>query len=1297
MFMNSMDAISFVLGIKSSHLRSTHLRDLVYRGRVLRTSKIGADGAVIEQNGDDGTIGMTNGHVDGEAEESTQTSSQRSDPQTAWVMAVYEDDAGEEQKWKRSITSSGQSEYRINNRVVGAKQYNEALEAENILIKARNFLVFQGDVEAIANQAPKDLTRLIEQISGSVEYKADYERLKLEAEKAGEEQTFKLTQRRAINSEIKQYQEQKKEADNYQRKAEERDQAIVTHVLWKLFHFQRVMEESATAIETQQAELKEFRRGVEKYEQRLEAARQEQSKVSKDVSKAERSIKRKEKDIEEKENSLVPIDEKVAISNRSLQKNESRKAEISKERDSQTRNVDRLKKDLSIVKKAQSRWETEWQQATQQSGRQLSDADLQEYNKLRTQVTKRTATDQTRIDTLTRQLKTEEETANNLKTKVESSQSQVNRLDVEIRDLRERRDKHSSEVKQTRKDIDAKKKDHTNFTSEKSRAAQHHIELEQKFRDVLRKIEEADSGKRESEKELRAKETVAAMKRIFPGVRGRVHELCKPKQKKYETAVSTVLGRHFDSVVVDTEKVAKDCIQYLRDQRVGQATFVPLDTIQVKTVNSNLKGMHRGMRLAIDTIEYDNIVERAMSYACGNAMVCDDLSVAKHLVFDRNVDAKAVTLDGTVIHKGGLMTGGRGPNDRNARRWDDADVESLRRLKDKYHADLQALPKHNQSDTKEETMLGELTGLEHRLSYLQEEVRALERNIESKKKEHDFAKRQLDEASPKYRDQAQNVQALRDELKSHQDTVGEAEDEVFADFCRRLGYDSIRAYEAQQGSLQQEAAQKKLEFTTQRTRLENQLSFETNRLDGTKDRITKLDESAKRDEDLISSLDAEKDGIQNELDTLNAELQQLEDDVQKLREQHAERAEKVAEQKRELQKRSKNVESTLKTITGLEAEAQRNAAGRYALLRKCKIDEIKIPLEADSVTLVKLPLDDMLAGGDADPDAMDVDEEEDATGTGMGQIKDYGIKVDTDELDEEMQEDDSTEQENKLLETISTIVSELEKMAPNMRAVERLEGTESRLKTTERDFETARRAAKRAKDDFEEVKEKRLELFDKAFTHIANEIGTVYKDLTRSTAFPMGGSAYLDKEDDDEPYLSGLKYHAMPPLKRFRDMEHLSGGEKTMAALALLFAIHSYQPSPFFVLDEVDAALDNANVAKIANYIREKARPGMQFIVISLKTGLFQCSETLVGVMRDQVVNSSRTLTLDVSLLVDVFENVVADLVRTVAQISGGGCEMRFSRCWHPFSHFSPRYIDEQILVRWVAALILASGMSYEA
>ncbi|KAI9823899.1 MAG: Structural maintenance of chromosomes protein 1 [Thelocarpon impressellum] len=1231
---NSMDAISFVLGIKSSHLRSSHLRDLVYRGRVLRTSIINGDGSASapaangQANGDgeqilddDDGAGTQNGTQRGRSE--------RHDPKSAWVMAVYEDDAGDEHHWKRTITSQGVSEYRINNRVVSAQNYNDALEAENILIKARNFLVFQGDVEAIASQSPKDLTRLIEQISGSLEYKAEYERLKEAAEQAAEHQNYNLNRRRGINSEIKQYQEQKREADNYAKKADDRDQALVTHVLWKLFHFQRVVEESGAEIAKHQQELKEFRRGIERYDQALEDARREQAKVGRDVGKAERAIKRMERDIEGKENELVPIDEKIDLTGRNVRTYAAKIAEIAKERDGQSSTVDRLKKDLAVVGKAQDRWEADRKKTERSEGRALSDEDLQEYSKLKEQVNTRTSANQTKLDALARRRKTDEETVESLKSKYESTQWQIQKLEEGIRETTERKDAINAQVKQSAKEMDGKKKEFNNLTSERLRTAQKQTELDEKLQEVLRTLLEADDGRRQSEREVRTRDTVAALKRIFPGVKGRVSDLCKLKLKKYGDAVSTVLGRNFDAVVVDSEKTAKECIQYLRDQRSGQATFIPLETIQVKPVNSNLKGLHQGVRLAIDTIEYDHAVERAMSYACGNAVVCDDLKLAKWVCYDKGVEAKAVTLDGTVIHKGGLMTGGRGPGQHNSRRWEDAEVENLRRLKDKLLGELSALPRGNRRGVAEETLQGELTGLEERISYAREEVKALERNLASRKKELDFARRELKDFQPKYDEKSKELRGLKDNLREFQDAVGEVEDEVFADFCRRLGYHDIREYEAQQGSRQQEAAQKQLEFTMQKSKLENQLSFENQRLQSTVDRVRRLEEKSRRDEDLIAALEAEKEAIQGELDTMTAELEQLQDQHEQQKARYAKKGERVAEQRREVQMRTKEVEGTLRAVAALEAEVQRTAAGRYALLRRCKLEEIDLPLARGSANLDRLPIDELLQGGNADE--MDVDEEPGSDAARGAGVQDYGIQVDFGGLEDDLKENADEKLDEELQEKMAAIASELDKMAPNMRAIERLEGVESRLKSTEKDFEDARRQAKKARDDFQDVKEQRFELFSKAFSHISEQIGQVYKDLTKSANLPLGGQAYLDMEDSDEPYLDGIKYHAMPPLKRFRDMEHLSGGEKTMAALALLFAVHSYQPSPFFVLDEVDAALDNANVAKIANYIRDHAGPGMQFIVISLKAGLFQSSEALVGIYRDQAANSSKALTLDVS------------------------------------------------------------------
>jgi energy-coupling factor transporter ATP-binding protein EcfA2 len=102
-------------------------------------------------------------------------------------------------------------------------------------------------------------------------------------------------------------------------------------------------------------------------------------------------------------------------------------------------------------------------------------------------------------------------------------------------------------------------------------------------------------------------------------------------------------------------------------------------------------------------------------------------------------------------------------------------------------------------------------------------------------------------------------------------------------------------------------------------------------------------------------------------------------------------------------------------------------------------------------------------------------------------------------------------------------------------------------------------------------------------------------------------------------------------MKRFRDMEQLSGGEKTVAALSLLFAIHSYHPAPFFVMDEVDAALDNINLRKVCNYICQRSRTDFQCIVISLKDMFYEHSDHLIGIYRDMNTNSSNTLTLDLT------------------------------------------------------------------
>jgi len=155
----------------------------------------------------------------------------------------------------------------------------------------------------------------------------------------------------------------------------------------------------------------------------------------------------------------------------------------------------------------------------------------------------------------------------------------------------------------------------------------------------------------------------------------------------------------------------------------------------------------------------------------------------------------------------------------------------------------------------------------------------------------------------------------------------------------------------------------------------------------------------------------------------------------------------------------------------------------------------------------------------------------------------------------------------------------------------------------------------------------------KCFEHVSNTIDEIYKALAKN----LSAQAFLGPENPEEPYLEGINYNCVAPGKRFQPMSNLSGGEKTIAALALLFAIHSYQPAPFFVLDEIDAALDNTNIGKVASYISDRTGRGMNVIVISLKDEFYAHSDALIGVCPDNANGAnadclvSKVLTLDLS------------------------------------------------------------------
>ncbi|KAH9991916.1 cohesin complex subunit psm1 [Russula vinacea] len=1215
---NLMDAISFVLGVKSAQLRSSQLRDLVYRGRRLA------------RGNPDGTSQPDQDDEEEDEHEGEGTAKK------AWVLAVFEDEKKKEWLFQRTISTTGASEYKLNKRTVTYTTYNEALVKHNILVKAKNFLVFQGDVEAVASQSPKELTRLVEQISGSLELSAEYERAKEDQDRATENATHNFTKRRAITGEIKQYKEQKGEAERFEALCQERDDLILHRLLFKLFRIEEGLEKDAEEITTLRTSIAGLHEEKEGRDEELEHARADQAKIRTAVVKAEKRIKKAEKALEDKKPELLAVEASVAHSSRKLNNAQKLQEQVSKDVDRQATKLRGYRGDLETVQRAANEAQ-EAQRRASQSNLSLSEDSLEEYRRLKAQASILAVEERQALERLAR----DEKTASRTFTQLRDSQEELEQKRATLRedndvheakksDLEGKIKENSEQLRKVKQQLEAQQ-------SERTRINRLEAEFNERLLEVHQKLMQAGFDQKATEREAKLKETLTNLQRIFPGVRGRLVDLCKPTQRKYETAISVILGRNIDAVVVDEERTAIDCIEYMRNQRAGQATFIPLDTIQVKPINDKFRAFAKGARLAVDVIQYEPVMERAIHHACGNSLVCDTMEVARYVCYEKDQEVKAVTLEGTIIHKSGLITGGRSTHD-SAKKWEEKDIQGLSRARDNIQNQLSELVKQKPRNKEDDSLLSEMTRLEAVLQVSRDDLSACNLKLQGIKDELKHIEKSLKQNAPEHNKSRNALDKLREQVQHFASVVDAAEDQVYGNFCREIGVANIRDYEARQLKLAQEESEARLRFETQIARLTHLSLFEEEQLKKLQERLNVLVETAAKEEENIKGFEDKKAETQEELERMEEGIKELETEMSRIKASLDEKTKEVDEAKRAASKAAKALEQAQKEISSRNDEIERLGLERSGLYRKCRLEEINyrwfleisrmspwrrcvVSRFCPSILSFLTPCRQNLRDGVA----MDVDEEEeegDSTQR-LRKVPDFGIEVDFGILSTNERENPSGEVLGDFDASITKLNAEIERMTPNMKAMDRLDDVESKLK--------ARKDSKNARDQFNDVKQRRTELFNKAYNHISERIDQVYKDLTKGKAAPMGGVAYLSLEDNEEPYAGGIKYHAMPPMKRFRDMEQLSGGEKTVAALALLFAIHSYQPSPFFVLDEVDAALDNTNVAKVANYIRANSSEEFQFIIISLKGSLYERGNSLVGIYRDQDRNSSRTLTLDLT------------------------------------------------------------------
>ena len=1179
---NLMDAISFVLGVRSVHLRASELKDLIYSENALNDNH--------------------------------EISYHEDVPTRASVMAVIEDTKHTEHRFQRIVTANASTEYRYNGRITTYASYNAKLEQLNILVKTRNFLVFQGDVESVAEQCSKDLSDLMDQISGSRTLKNEYDEARISYEEAAEQLTALVSKRKLLQNELRQVRQHKEAFDRFGALKNEVHNHTIQKILWRLYHINEIIEIHTDWIEAHASRGEQAQKRLHEKEQMLSEARSMLGSVQQkklDLENERKQANRSLDGIRPEKDRLI---ERIGHVNRRLQQAQFLYKQAEKDHDTLKESLKRLESDAELVQTCSDKMKAEQEAALAATSIKLNETDLQNYHDLKLKSQSTVVQERSQMEQLQRKIREKQTSLDVHQDRIQDMESKLERLEQLLASLSETQAELATREPESAEKLGRAKSILSTLQSKKESISSREKQLNEALVGCYNRLLRMGQDQRVHEREARLRESLRSLRTIFPGVHGRLLDLCKPTQRKYELAIATALGRNAEAVVVNHEKTAVECIEYLRNQRAGQATFIPLDTIQTKPINDRLRSLSPQARLAIDVIQYAPVIERAVSYACGNAMVCDTLDVARNICYERAQRVKAVTLDGTIIHKTGMITGGPSMQE-TVKKWDDQELQGVQRERDRCMSELKELQQQKYVLEEEDELVASVTRAQASLQSIRAEQADVMRQTQDAQSECAAIISQKKKTQDMIDKLNEDMSQLRSQMSDIEHTIHAADDDIFTEFCERIGVANVREYEANQLHISQALNVATQQYQRQLARIAHQRTFAEQQVKNTADRLAFIQASMEKERQRIPRLEEELQNCENSIQKYREIKARIQASFEAMQEEHDEKTETVNERRKALFHVMRDVEAHRKEVAERNDEIAQLDTERANLFRRCRMEALDLPLESGDLANVPLEEDTSMPVSEAD--------------NAVQSCRQYDITVDFSRLSDAERTDRGSGKEYELQSRIDLAREEMEKLTPSTSTAERLDKLEKELKMCEHEIDSGREQVRESRDEFQLIKKQRSDLFMKAYHHIADRIDGVYKDLTKTKMAPMGGVAYLTLEDTDEPFRAGIRYHAMPPMKRFRDMDQLSGGEKTMAALALLFAIHTYQPAPFFVLDEVDAALDAQNVANVSHYIREHASDRFQFIVISLKASLYERSQGLVGVYRDQEAHSSASVTLD--------------------------------------------------------------------
>lgn len=1063
----------------------------------------------------------------------------------------------------RRVYRSGESEYLLNKQPCRLKDIIDVF-LDSGLGKEAFSIIGQGKVEEILSSKSEDRRVIFEEAAGVLKYKT--RKIKAEKKLAETEENLHRVEDiiYELESQIEPLQIQSSIAKDYLEKKEQLKEIEVALIVHEISELHEIWQEK---------------------KEQLASLEEKKNSLFMEVSNNKEKQDELRTKLRELDDMLHNLQAELLQTSEALEKAEGQKELYKERRKNALQNKDQIKRTIATLREKEQNYEAMFEkERKKESELQEEVATIKEqHNKLQSQLQSLSENIEERIE----QLKSDYIEMLNEQASV---RNEMKFLNDQLQSLKSRKSElveNNQHLLSSREQILAKKEEKQRELAEKEQALN---ELVVKYRTVKQELEKSEStyqtrqsklyeayqliqqirSRKEVIEEMQSdfsgyfqgvKEVLKARNHELDGIVGAVAELVQvPKQ--YEMAIEIALGGALQHIVTESEEDARRAIQFLKKNRYGRATFLPLTVIKGRHVNTSLinklKEHSSFIGIASKLIQYDDKFSKIIDNLLGHVIVASDLQGANDLARMTNYSMRIVTVEGDVVNTGGSMTGGSMKQRQTPILGRKREVEELTE---------------------------KLQQIEQKTTALEKDVKQLKMEIKMKSSELE----EVREAGEQARTELQNVQMALSEIELEEkslneqlslfdrseETLNREENEIM----KRMDELTISTDEL---AIEIKSLERKIESYEQKRKDEQSLkgTLEAN-LTQLKVQLAKAEERLMSQRETVLRLEQEKSELKQQVEEVESQYEVLETEMNdsSLNEQTIE--EHITKQRKQKELAIEKITSARKERTSLEEQLQleRNKERE----KEFQLQHVQEELHQCEVNVNRLDvkLDKML-------EQLQNDYELSYEGAKAA----YELQMDPDEAKTKVQ-------------LIKLAIAELGTV--NLGAIEEYERISERYQFLCEQQTDLHQAKDTLHQVISEMDEEMTRRFKETFDQIRYHFQRVYKKLFG------GGEADLVLTDTNDLLHTGVEIIARPPGKKLQNLALLSGGERALTAIALLFAILNVRPVPFCVLDEVEAALDEANVSRFASYLREFSS-NTQFIVITHRKGTMEEADVLYGV-----------------------------------------------------------------------------------